>query len=100
MTVQYRVRTPFRVAAAIPAVILTLIGAVFIGIGLLNVFKGEPFALLAIVLGAVALGLGLLFGRVLWAGRVPASIEEYGLDDDAGVTEHRNEARARGLLDE
>ena len=56
-------------------------------------------ATLAIVLGAVGLGLGVLFGRVAWAGRVSASIEEYGLDDSE-VAEHRAEARSQGLLDD
>jgi len=54
---------------------------------------------LAIVLGAVGVGLGVLLGRVAWAGRVSASVEEYALDDSE-IAEHRDEARAQGLLDD
>ena len=100
MTVHYRVRKGFRVAAAIPAIVLTPVGALFLGLGVLNTFKGESFAILAIVLGVAGLGLGLLFARAAWTGRVPAGVEEYGLDDAAEVQEHRDEARAQGLLDE
>ncbi len=100
MTVHYRLRKGFRVAAAVPAVILTPIGVLFLSLGVLNAFTGEPFAILAIVLGVAGLGLGLLFARAAWTGRIPAGVEEYGLDDAAEVQEHRDEARAQGLLDE
>jgi hypothetical protein len=100
MTVHYRVRKGFRIAAAVPAFVLTPLGVLFLGLGLLNVLKGEPISLVAIVLGAFGVGIGLLFARTVWTGRVPASVEEYGLDDLAEVEEHREEARAKGLLDE
>jgi len=58
MTVHYRVRKGFRVAAAVPALILTPVGLLFLALGLLNAFSGEPFAILALVLGVVSLGLG------------------------------------------
>ncbi len=100
MTVHYRVRKGFRVAAAVPALILTPVGLLFLGLGLLNAFSGEPFAILAFVLGVAGLGLGVLFALTAWTGRIPAGVEEYGLDDAAEVQEHRDEARAQGLLDE
>jgi hypothetical protein len=67
--------------------------------GLLEVVRGEVLALVAIVLGAGGTSLGLFFGRVAWTGRVPASIEEIDLDQPE-IEEHRQEARAQGLLEE
>jgi hypothetical protein len=100
MTVHYRVRKGFRIAAGVPALILTPLGLLFLSLGLVNAFEGEPFAVLAIVLGVAGLGLGLLFGRAAWTGRAPSGVEEYGLHDEAEVQERRDEARAQGLLDE
>src|SRR3989449_11411722 len=94
MTVHYRVRKGFRIAAAVPALILTPVGLLFLGLGLLHAFSGEASAILAIVLGVGGLGLGLLFARTAWTGRIPAGVAEHGPDDTAEIQEHRDEAPA------
>jgi hypothetical protein len=100
MAIHYRVRPGFRLAAVVPALLLTSLGVAFLVLALLNVVSGELFALVAVVLGVAGTALGLLLARVAWSGRVPASVEEYGLDDASEVQAHREEARTRGPLDE
>ena len=75
------------------------------GIGFLLVagrglVESAVLALAAILLGALATALGLLFGWVAWTGRVPASNEEYGLDESSDIEELRATARRQGRLEE
>jgi hypothetical protein len=100
VSVHYRIRSAFRVAAAIAAVVLSSVGAALLGTGLLQKLKEGPFTTLAIIVGALVLSLGFLLGRLAWTGRISASIEEYGLDDPAEIAAHRDDARVRGLLEE
>lgn len=94
---EYLVRSPFRVAAALPASLL-LPGGIFAvagGLGTLPASPGEAVLLMALGSGAVA--LGVLFSRIVWTGRVPARIEEYDLDAEE-IAMSRAEARRTGTL--
>jgi hypothetical protein len=35
---------------------------------------------------------------IVWTGHIPASVEEYGLDDPSEILQSRDEARAAGRL--
>jgi len=75
--IEYRIRTFFRIMAWLPGLFFCALG-----IGLVTCVPGS------------------LFLRVAWTGRVPASVEEYGLDGPGEVEWSRSEARREGRLKE
>lgn len=91
----YRVRTPYRIAAALPALLFVPGGVMLMVASLSGLGESPGAALIGALLGALALLLGGLFGRVCWTGRVPAAIEEYGLDDPADIEALRAGERER-----
>ena len=71
----YRVRIVFRVLAGVLAMPALAFGV----LGLVSSISG--FHIVPFALGLLALALGALFSSVALTGRVPAAVEEYGLDD-------------------
>ena len=98
--IQYRIRTPFRIAAWLPGLVLTPAGVVFAVIGAGAVIRGEFSGVLGLALAGVAGAIGVLCLRVALTGRAPAWLEEYGLHDPTEIQDLRAAARDRGVLEE
>jgi hypothetical protein len=85
------------VAAILPALLLPAGVVMLIG-GLVGLAGHLGPALALVLLGLFGIGIGSLCLRIIWTGHVPASLEEYGLDDSSEVLQSRDEARAAGRL--
>jgi hypothetical protein len=96
--VEYRIRLPYRIAAWLPAALLIQIGVSILVLGVGELGQGELVGILAILGGLLAGAAASLFARIAWTGRVPASVEEYGLDGPGEVEESRAAARRGGRL--
>jgi hypothetical protein len=75
-------------------------GIAFIVIGLQGFAENGGLSVLAILLGALTAVVGGLFGWIVWTGLVPASFEEYGLDDSSDIEQSSNQARSQRRLEE
>ena len=95
--IEYGIRTPFRIAAWLPGVFALALGIrlVFAGV---DAIVGGDFGLVMILAGSLVGATGLFFVRLGWTGRVPAFLEEYGLDGPGEVENHRAVARQAGRL--
>jgi hypothetical protein len=93
--VEYRLRTPFRIAAWLPG-LLSLASAIALTAKALASSGGER--LFMIGFGLFLCAPAYFFLRLGWTGRVPASVEEYGLDGPGEIEESRAEARREGRL--
>ena len=97
--VEYRLRTPFRIGAWFPGLL-----ALGFGVGILWTTLHGPGAardsILGTLFGVFLCAAGLFFVRIGWTGRVPAFVEEYGLDGPGEVENSRAEARRQGRLQE
>ena len=97
--VEYRLRTPFRIAAWFPGLL-----ALGFGVGILWTTLHGPGAardsILGTLFGVLLCAAGLFFVRIGWTGRVPAFVEEYGLDGPGEVENSRAEARRQSRLQE
>ncbi len=91
----YRVRTPFRIAAALPGLLFVPGGVVLMLASLAGLRVSPGATLIGALLGALSLLLGGVFLRVFWTGRVPAFIEEYGMDDPSEIEAMRAGERTR-----
>jgi len=96
--IEYKIRTPFRIAAWFPALAFVIGGVAFIVLGLRAALSGPRSDAWAIILGIAISVPGLFFLRIGWTGRVPAFAEEYGLDGPGEVEESRSKARSQERL--
>ncbi len=96
--VEYRVRTPFRIAAWFPGLVCVAMSTGLLVVGYGSMAARELNGLLFIVLGLLLLLPALFFVRIGWTGRVPAFAEEYGLDGPGEIEETRAQARRDGRL--
>ena len=96
--VEYRVRTPFRIAAWFPGLVCLAMSTGLLVIGYGSLAAGELSGLLSILLGLLLLLPAFFFVRIGWTGRVPAFAEEYGLDGAGEIEETRAQARRDGRL--
>ena len=78
--VEYRIRTPFRIAAWFPGLVCIAMSTGLVVVGYRSQAAGELSGLLTILLGLLILAPAFFFVRIGWTGRVPAFAEEYGLD--------------------
>ena len=97
--IEYDIRTPFRIAAWLPGVFAVAVGIRLAFAGVDAIVGGEFGVLMLIGAGLIG-ATGIFFLRLGWTGRVPAFIEEYGLDGPGEVENHRAVARQEGRLHE
>jgi hypothetical protein len=93
--VEYRLRTPFRIAAWLPG-LLSLASVVALVAKGLGSSDSERWFMIAF--GLFLCAPAYFFLRIGWTGRVPASVEEYGLDGPGEIESSRAEARRLGRL--
>ena len=98
--IEYRIRTFFRIMAWLPGLFFCALGIGLMVVGYRAMSAGQVGEVLTILIGLVTCVPGSLFLRVAWTGRVPASVEEYGLDGPGEVEWSRSEARREGRLKE
>jgi hypothetical protein len=89
----YRIRSAFRVVAALVAA-----GGVVGAAALIKHALISGDALIAVLVAVLILVLAVPFGAIAWVGRVPARVEEFGLDDLEEVFKHRADAHSRGTF--
>ena len=98
--VEYGLRPFFRIAAWFPG-LLFLAGAIVSVVEAYRSLSSGPWNSLLIVAFGLLLSLvAWFFLRIGWTGRVPAYVEEYGLDGPGEVENSRDEARRQGRLHE
>ena len=93
--VEYGLRTPFRIAAWFPGLLslASVVALIAKGVGSAG---GERLFMIAF--GLFLCAPAYFFVRIGWTGRVPASVEEYGLDGPGEIEASRAEARRLGRL--
>ena len=96
--IEYRIRTGFRIAALFPALAFCAMGVALVVVSYRAMLAGKALEGFAILIGLAVCALGLGFLRLAWTGRVPAFVEEYGLDDPGEIELFRAKARQEGRL--
>ncbi len=93
--VEYRLRKPFQIAAWLPGLLslASVVALVAKGLG-----SSGSERLFMIAFGLFLCAPAYFFLRIGWTGRVPASVEEYGLDGPGEIESSRAEAKRLGRL--
>ena len=96
--VEYGLRTRFRIAAWFPGLAFLAMGVASIVVGYRAASTGPIVDGWMILVGLAVCVPAFFFLRIAWTGRVPAFVEEYGLDDRREIETFRAEARRQGRL--